>query len=109
MTTAQLDWRTAENGEAVLAVRGACTMQRLPELLAEIDAQPRAPAQLDLGELEGLDSAGALVLLRLLSRQRQYVEALARVRAARPEHRALLQLVAERASVAPAPAVRRSM
>jgi len=108
MTTAQLDWRETTETGAVLAIRGACTMQGLPALLAQLAALKRKPATLDLSELDALDSAGALVLLRLLDGQRRYREALARIAAARPEHQALLQLVADRASVEPAVAARRS-
>jgi phospholipid/cholesterol/gamma-HCH transport system permease protein len=102
MSMAQLDWRESGEGEAVLAVAGHCTMAHLPDLLPRIDALRRTPTRIDLSGLETLDSAGALVLLRLLDRQRRYGEALDRIAAAKPEHRALIELVAERASVAPA-------
>ena len=110
MDWAQLDWRDDVAGEAMLAVKGACTMQRLPALLGEIATLRRAPAQLDLGDLDTLDSAGALVLLRLLdhARDRSYRDSISRIRNTRPEHLALLQLVADRASVEPAPIERRS-
>jgi phospholipid/cholesterol/gamma-HCH transport system permease protein len=107
MTTAQLDWRTSEEGELVLALQGACTMAGLPQLLASLETARRRPVGIDLGALETLDSAGALVLLRQLGAPNQYREALARIRNARPEHRALLELVAERASEPPAPPRRR--
>lgn len=79
---AQLDWRESGEGEAVLAVAGHCTMAHLPDLLPRIDALRRAPTRIDLSGLETLDSAGALVLLRLLDRQRRYGEALGRIAAA---------------------------
>ncbi|MBK6729245.1 MAG: ABC transporter permease [Xanthomonadales bacterium] len=108
MTTAQLDWRETTETGAVLAIRGACTMQGLPALLAQLAALKRKPATLDLSGLDALDSAGALVLLRLLDGRRRYRDALARIADARPEHQALLQLVADRASVEPAVAARHS-
>jgi len=108
MTRAQLDWRESDLGEAVLAVRGTCTMQHLPDLLARIDALQRRPSTLDLSGVEALDSAGALVLLRLLDRPPRYRDAVARIAHARPEHRALIELVAERAGVAPLPVQPRS-
>jgi len=108
MNTAQLDWRESGTGEAVLQVRGACTMQHPPELLARIEALRRTPSQLDLSGLDMLDSAGALVLLRLLDRQRRYRDALARIVDARPAHQALLALVAERVGVEPVPERARS-
>jgi phospholipid/cholesterol/gamma-HCH transport system permease protein len=103
MNTAQLDWREAEGGASILSICGSCTMQRLPSLLAEIAAQRQAPSKIDLAELEALDSAGALVLLRLLDGERRYREVLPRFFNTRPEHLALLQLIADRASVEPAP------
>lgn len=101
MSDAQLDWHTDDDGAATLAITGLCTMQKLPALLAAFDRMPRKPAQLDLTRLEMLDSAGALVLLRLLDGNRHYHAAVSRIRNARPAHMALLQLVAERASVEP--------
>jgi len=108
MDTAQLDWREHDADDGVLAIRGICTMRKLPALLEAISALRRTPSELDLRELESLDSAGALVLLRLLDRQRHYTGAIARIRNARPEHLALMQLVADRASVEPAALERRS-
>lgn len=108
MNTAQLDWRESGNDEAVLAVSGHCTMAHLPDLLARIDGLRRAPSRIDLSGVETLDSAGALVLLRLLDRQRRYRDALPRIAAARPEHQALLELVAERAGIEPAVSARHS-
>lgn len=108
MSMAQLDWRESDEGEAVLAVRGACTMPHLADLLGRIAALRRSPQRLDLSGLEALDSAGALVLLRLLDQKRRYRDALARIAAARPEHQALLELVAERASIEPAVTARHS-
>ena len=69
MNTAQLDWRGSGDDETVLAVSGHCTMAHLPDLLARIDGLRRAPSRIDLSGVETLDSAGALVLLRLLDRQ----------------------------------------
>ena len=77
---AQLDWRESGEGEAVLAVAGHCTMAHLPDLLPRIDALRRAPTRIDLSGLETLDSAGALVLLRLLDRQADYRDWLVRNR-----------------------------
>ncbi len=108
MSEAQLDWRTDDDGAATLAVRGICTMQKLPALLTALEHMRRKPAQLDLAELEVLDSAGALVLLRLLDGNRRYRDAISQIRNARPAHLALLQLVADRASVEPAIATARS-
>ena len=108
MNTAQLDWRESGNDEAVLAVSGHCTMAHLPDLLARIDGLRRVPSRIDLSGVETLDSAGALVLLRMLDRQRRYRDALPRIAAARPEHQALIELVAERAGVEPAGSVRHS-
>jgi phospholipid/cholesterol/gamma-HCH transport system permease protein len=102
MNAAQLTWHDAEADTSILSIRGSCTMQRLPSLLAEIAAQRQVPSKIDLADLESLDSAGALVLLRLLDGNRRYREVLAHFCNARPEHLALLQLIAERASVEPA-------
>ena len=102
MTRAQIDWLGSEVGDgSTLAVRGACTMQGLPVLLGAISALPKSPQRLDLAGLDTLDSAGALVLLRLLDGKQRYREAMARIDHARPAHRALLELVAERAGTAP--------
>lgn len=101
MDLAQLDWREDADGESVLAVSGSCTMQRLPALLAEIASLTRKPARLDLNGLQSLDSAGALVLLRLLDQRRRYRDAMPRVLNVRAEHLSLLQLVADRASADP--------
>lgn len=106
MNTAQLDWRDSEGGERELAVRGAFTMPNLPALLPKL--HDRRPARIDLAGLESLDSAGALVLLRLLDDQRRYRDCLAQFANARPEHHALLTLVAERASASPVTPSRRS-
>ena len=65
MTDARLSW--AEPGDSgVLHVRGDCTMPHVSGLLAEIAGLKRTPDGLDLAAIEALDSAGALVLLRLL-------------------------------------------
>lgn len=108
MDSAQLDWHEEADGRAVLAVAGPCTMQHLPRLLSQIEALRRKPELLDLQAVEALDSAGALVLLRLLDRSRRYRDALSLIRNPRPEHLALLQLVADRASVEPAARERKS-
>jgi phospholipid/cholesterol/gamma-HCH transport system permease protein len=95
LKSVQVDWR--EN-EATLVVSGACIMSGLQELLAKLAALKAAPKALDLGKLESLDSAGALVLLRLLSPDRHYQACIAQLKNARPEHLNLLQLVADRAT-----------
>lgn len=99
MDARQLEWRNTETGESVLAVRGDLTMAHLAGLLPELSAANRRPQRIDLADLESLDSAGALVLLRTLSSNRAYVEALSRIDQAKAAHQALLRLVAERASV----------
>ncbi len=102
MKSARLEWRGDGTDAAVLAVSGSCTMRCLPGILAQVETLKRAPEQLDLTELESLDSAGALVLLRLLGSERRYRETIERIRGPRPEHLALLTLIADAASGAPA-------
>lgn len=63
---ARLTFASEPSSSAILHVRGSFTMLDLPGLLKEIAALKRKPAVLDLAELDALDSAGALVLLRLL-------------------------------------------
>lgn len=101
MKSARLEWRGDGPDAAVLSVSGPCTMRCLPGILAQVDALKRSPEGLDLTELQSLDSAGALVLLRLLARDRHYRETIERIRGSRPEHLALLTLIAEAAGVAP--------
>lgn len=64
--SAHLTWAKDAESADLLHVRGSCTMLDMPGLLDEIAALKRAPAILDLAQLDALDSAGALVLLRLL-------------------------------------------
>ncbi len=101
MKSARLEWRGDGPDAAVLSVSGPCTMRCLPGILVQVDSLKRSPERLDLTELESLDSAGALVLLRLLARDRHYRETIERIRGSRPEHLALLTLIAEAAGVAP--------
>ncbi|AVP96343.1 ABC transporter permease [Ahniella affigens] len=99
MEPRQIEWRKDESGRSVLAVCGAFTMPHLSELLPSLDSARIRPERLDLSQLDTLDSAGALVLLRTLVTDRAYVPALDRIDHARPAHQALLKLVAERAAV----------
>ena len=108
MSGQQIDWRQNDSGEAVLAVRGDCTMSALPVLLPELANHRSRPDRLDLSGLDTLDSAGALVLLRLLDQHQRYPEALPRIDNANDAHLALLKLVAERAAATPEPKVPRS-
>jgi phospholipid/cholesterol/gamma-HCH transport system permease protein len=103
MNAARLQWCGEGSDATVLAVSGPCTMRCLPGVLAQVDTLKRAPTQLDLSELESLDSAGALVLLRLLNPQQQYRATVAHIRGAQPEHLALLNLIAEAASTPVSP------
>jgi phospholipid/cholesterol/gamma-HCH transport system permease protein len=93
--TPRLQW--LDNG-ATLSISGPCTMSGLADFLAKITALKHPPKALDLSQLESLDSAGALVLLRLLTTDRRYQRSIALLKNARPEHLGLLQLVADRAS-----------
>ena len=99
METARLEWQEPGDAATTLVVSGRCTMRQLPPLLAQCAQLRTLPEALDLEPLERLDSAGALVLLRLLDRQRRYADALPRIRNARPEHAKLLRLVADAASI----------
>ena len=74
MNTTQIAWL---EGEATLRVAGPCTMAGLAPLLAQIAVLKHLPKALDLAGLELLDSAGALVLLRLLNADRHYKNAIA--------------------------------
>lgn len=95
MESAGLEW--VEHGEfgATVRVSGLCTMRHLPTLLAQSSRLRAVPERLDLAPLQQLDSAGALLLLRLLDPRKRYAQAVDRVRNARPEHEKLLRLVAE--------------
>lgn len=102
MTTANatvVHWIDDPASQAVLGFAGPCTMSALPLILPELQSLPRSPVALDLAHLSSLDSAGALVLLRLLAPDKAYRNALAKIRSAAPEHLALLRLVAENADV----------
>jgi phospholipid/cholesterol/gamma-HCH transport system permease protein len=94
MNTTHIEWLEAD---CTLSVRGPCTMTGLAALLQQISLLKQAPKALDLADLDVLDSAGALVLLRLLSAERQYRSALTQIKNARPEHLSMLQLVANHA------------
>lgn len=99
-------------------MRGVCTMTQLPGLLDEIARLGRTPKALDMTSVERLDSAGALVLLRLLSPSptpaltenspaANYTPTLVNFHNVRPTQQTLLSLIAEHAStaaIAPAPA-----
>ena len=63
---ARLSFEDAGADADVLRVSGSCTMADLPALLDEIAVIKRVPNSLDLAALDALDSAGALVLMRLL-------------------------------------------
>ena len=95
-----LRWQSEldSEGAGVLAVKGECTMGKVATVLPQLQALAARPKYLDLSELMSLDSAGALMLLRALAGDRHYVDCLSRVRNARPEHLALLHLVARKAS-----------
>jgi phospholipid/cholesterol/gamma-HCH transport system permease protein len=97
METTALEWLDHGDSGTSVRVRGRCTMRQLPALLAQSAQWSAAPGALDLESLERLDSAGALMLLRLLDGRRRYADALTRIRNARPEHAKLLRLVAEAA------------
>ncbi len=97
----QLIW--ADTPNVTLNVAGACTMSQLPKLLAELQTLKSKPKQIDLRQLRSLDSAGALFLLRMLTRPGQYPEALAHLHHASPEHQSMLTLVAQRATQAQLP------
>jgi phospholipid/cholesterol/gamma-HCH transport system permease protein len=100
MSPPQLHWIDGAGG--TLAVSGRCTMPGLSTVLEELAQLGERPRAVDLAGLESIDSAGALVLLRLLAERHRYADALPRFRNARPEHRKLLDLVADRASIEPA-------
>lgn len=95
-------------------------MPDLPGLVDEIAALKRIPKELDLGELEAVDSAGALVLLRVLdgvgigpahklkmpsgakiTALNEYPKILGKLKNIKPEQLILFTLVAEHASAAP--------
>ena len=118
MTDARLSW--AESGaDGVLRVRGDCTMPHIPSLLDEIAGLKRMPVGLDLAAVDALDSAGALVLLRLLDPKlgpatkadakavaevnsaENYAEALTKLQNVKPVQQTLLTLIAGHASTAP--------
>ncbi len=102
-------------------MRGDCTMSQIPALLTEIAALKSVPTALDLAEIDALDSAGALVLLRLLDPKlgpsvgaaaadaapadgaANYAQALSKFQNVAPAQQILLKLIAEHASTAPAP------
>ena len=127
MTDARLSWaESAETG--VLHVRGDCTMPHVPGLLDEIAGLKRAPDRLDLAAIDALDSAGALVLLRLLDPKlgagakadakaaaelnaaENYAHALGQFQNVKPAQQTLLTLIAEHASTAAvAPQTRKSL
>jgi phospholipid/cholesterol/gamma-HCH transport system permease protein len=97
MATTRLQWLSDPDGQTRLALGGACTMRGLDALLGELQAARRRPQAIDLAAVETLDSAGALVVLRMLAEPEHYREALQRISGARPEHRKLLELVARHA------------
>ena len=119
---AHLSWADSAADAGVLKVRGDCTMPQVLALLAEIGKLKRAPTALDLAEIDALDSAGALVLLRLLDPKlglnanadandaadvndaaqanaaANYAQALAKFHNVGPAQQTLLTLIAEHAS-----------
>jgi phospholipid/cholesterol/gamma-HCH transport system permease protein len=97
LKSAEIHWLEKPDNEATLGISGPCIMSGLQELLTKLSALKEAPKRLDLSKLESLDCAGALVLLRLLSRSRRYQECISQLQNVRPEHLNLLQLVADRA------------
>ena len=101
MNTTQIAWL---EGETTLSVQGACTMAGLAPILAKFAAFQHPPKALDLAGLELLDSAGALVLLRLLNTDRHYQKSIVCIKNARPEHMSLLQLVANHSGAKASPA-----
>ena len=113
-----LSW--AEPSDAgILRVRGDCTMPHISGLLDEIAALKSKPVALDLAAIDELDTAGALVLLRLLDPQlglsaqadakaaekanarENYAQALTKLQNVKPAQQTLLTLIAEHASTAP--------
>ena len=113
-----LSW--AEPSDAgILRVRGDCTMPHISGLLDEIAALKSKPVALDLAAIDELDTAGALVLLRLLDSQlglsaqadakaaekanasENYAQALTKLQNVKPAQQTLLTLIAEDASTAP--------
>ena len=113
-----LSW--AEPSDAgILRVRGDCTMPHISGLLDEIAALKSKPVALDLAAIDELDTAGALVLLRLLDSQlglsaqadakaaekanasENYAQALTKLQNVKPAQQTLLTLIAEHASTAP--------
>lgn len=97
MAAMRFEWREDAQGDRRLAVSGDCVMSELAPALDGIRSISAPPRLLDLGEVRRLDSAGALVLLRLLAPARDYDRVLDRITNARGEHVELLQLVAQRA------------
>ncbi len=120
MTDARLSWAEADD-TGVLRVRGVCTMPHVASLLDEIAALKRTPDGLDLAAIEALDSAGALVLLRLLdpslaagakadrkataeaNAPENYAQALTKLHNVKPAQQTLLTLIAEHASTSAMP------
>ena len=113
-----LSW--AEPSDAgILRVRGDCTMPHISGLLDEIAALKSKPVALDLAAIDELDTAGALVLLRLLDPElglsaqadakaaekanasENYAQALTKLQNVKPAQQTLLTLIAEHASAAP--------
>jgi phospholipid/cholesterol/gamma-HCH transport system permease protein len=110
---AHLTWANEADAAGVLHVRGSCKMPDLPGLVDEIGALKKTPKALDLGGLDALDSAGALVLLRLLggtgvkasraskvasAKADNYSQTLSQLQNVQPEQQILFALVAEHAS-----------
>lgn len=119
---AHLSWADSAADAGILKVRGDCTMAQVLALLTEIGKLERAPTALDLAEIDALDSAGALVLLRLLDPKlglnanadakdaavandaaqanaaANYAQALAKFHNVGPAQQTLLTLIAEHAS-----------
>ena len=128
MTDARLSW--AESGASgLLHVRGDCTMPHIPSLLDEIAGLKHTPIGLDLAAVDALDSAGALVLLRLLDPKlgpavkaaaqmnvaqanaaENYAQALTKLQNVKPVQQTLLTLIAQHASTAPiTPEIRKGL
>ena len=111
VTDTRLHWLDSAGASDVLRVRGVCTMMQLPALLKEIETLAKTPKVLDLSGLERLDSAGALVLMRLLSPTltpvlkpnsptANYTNTLVNFHNVQPAQKTLLALIAEHASTA---------
>ena len=115
-TGAHLSWADTAADAGALKVCGDCTMPQVPVLLAEICRLKSVPTMLDLAEIVELDSAGALVLLRLLDPKlgpnasaktkdaaeanagANYAQALAKFQNVPAPQQSLLTLIAEHAS-----------